>query len=247
LREAVRLRDEFLAVASHELYTPMTSLKLSLQMLARLGPAQLAGPPGAALFHILEAQEQRLTRLIGDLLDVSRLEAGRLAISRKTVDLAEVARDVVRSFDRQLADVHCKVELRADRPVLGAWDPERIAQVLSNLLSNSAKWGAGRPIEVAVRAGPKCASLSVTDHGSGVPVDRRGRIFERFARATSTEHYAGLGLGLSICKGIVDAHGGTIHFESEPDRATTFSVELPYEPPTREEPDIARSTPVATS
>jgi signal transduction histidine kinase len=228
-REAIRLHDEFLAVASHELYTPMTSLKLSLQMLARLGPGELTHPHGAALLHVLENQEQRLTRLIDDLLDVSRLETGRLALTRESVDLAEVARGVVRSMQRQLADAGCDVELRSDRPTMGHWDAARLGQVLSNLLSNAAKWGAGHPIEIAVQGEPRQASMTVSDHGSGIAPTDRSRIFERFTRAASAEHRGGLGLGLSISKGIVDAHGGTIRFETELGRGTTFIVELPYE------------------
>jgi signal transduction histidine kinase len=230
-REAISMRDEFLAVASHELYTPMTSLGLSLEMLTRLGSNELAGPGGRKLLGIIEEQGRRLTRLIGDLLDVSRLEARRLLLSPSPIDLAELARQVVGSLERQLAKAHCDVRLFADQPVQGSWDPARISQVLSNLLSNAAKFGAARPIDVVVRGEADHATISVTDHGRGIATEEQQRIFERFARAASAEHFGGLGLGLFISRGIVDAHGGRIWVESEPGVATTFTVELPYASP----------------
>jgi len=114
-----------------------------------------------------------------------------------------------------------------DGPVLGQWDPMRIEQVMLNLLSNAAKFGAGKPIAVRIARLESHVRLSVTDHGIGVEPSLQARIFDPFERAVSAKHYGGLGLGLYICRRIVEAHGGSIRVESRPDSGATFVVELP--------------------
>jgi len=119
------------------------------------------------------------------------------------------------------------VELRADEPIPDQWDRARIEQVIVNLLANAIKFGAGKPIRVTVSAQEDRARVRVRDQGIGIPPDRLGGIFDRFERAVSSRQFGGLGLGLFIARGIVEAHGGTISVESRPDEGTTFTVEMP--------------------
>jgi len=230
-QEAIRIRDEFLSVASHELYTPITSLMLSLE-------AMLPSPPGAAgealdarathkLLDLVSRQGRRLVRLIGDLLDVSRIQTGRLVLELGDVELGALMQDVIERLEPDLARSRCVLSVHAPAAVHGRWDRSRLDQVVTNLLSNSMKFGPGKPIEVAIGAERGLARLVVRDRGIGIHLAFQGRIFDRFERAVSSEHYGGLGLGLYISRRIIEAHGGSIRVESEPEAGSTFTVELP--------------------
>jgi signal transduction histidine kinase len=227
-QESARLRDEFLSVASHELNTPMVSLILTLQALQ-----QAAGDPAATqrlpkMASLAERQGQRLRRLISDLLDVTRIERGPLPLRLETVDLAALTVEALARSRPELTKAGCEVRVTGvDRPIVGRWDPQRVDQILVNLLSNAAKFGKERPIEVCLEEIEGRARLSVTDHGIGIDLRQQAHIFNRFARGVSALHYGGLGLGLYICRRIVDAHGGVIGVRSEPGHGATFTVELP--------------------
>jgi predicted ATPase/signal transduction histidine kinase len=228
-REAVRLRDEFLSIASHELNTPMTALMLNLQgMLSTMAPDL---PPDRILqmVGLAERQGKRLTRLIRELLDVTRLERGAIGLEREEVELGALVRGVVTRFAPELNKAGCEVSVAAPEPVAGRWDPMRLEQVVLNLLSNAAKFGSGRPIEIRVGRRDGLASLAVTDHGIGIHPDQHQRIFERFERGVPATHYGGLGLGLYVCRGLVLAHGGSISVESQLDQGATFIVTLPLD------------------
>ena len=224
-QQAIRMRDEFLSVASHELRTPMTSLMLTLQNFTRT--ASLSPELSARLATMAERQGHRLTRLIEELLEVSRFEEGAPSLAGQEVDLAALVRDVVTRSALDLGRAQCTLVLAADQPVVGVWDPSRLEQVVVNLLSNAIKFGAGAPIEVRVDATDHTARLSITDHGIGIERNQQQRIFDRFARAVSAQRYGGLGLGLFISRRIVEAHGGRIHVESAPGEGACFTVELP--------------------
>jgi predicted ATPase/signal transduction histidine kinase/tRNA A-37 threonylcarbamoyl transferase component Bud32 len=228
-QEAVRLRDEFLSIASHELYTPMTSLMLSLQGLAA---AVQGGQPvdSKALrkrLELVSRQGQRLVRLIGELLDVSRIKAGRILLELADVELGALVRDVVERLEPDLVRAQCTLSIQASAPVTGRWDRSRLDQVTTNLLSNAIKFGAGRPIEIFISEEAGVARLTVRDHGIGISPALRSRIFDRFERAVPVRHYGGLGLGLYISLRIAEAHGGTIRVESQPGAGAEFTVELP--------------------
>jgi len=230
LQKAVRVRDEFLSVASHELKTPLTPLSLKLQMLER----ELKRHPDSALKQHVASyvdlghrQIKKLTELIGDLLDVSRIGAGRLRLEKQEVDLAALVREVVSRFEPTATQAGTPLELQLDGAPRGQWDPGRLEQVVTNLLDNALKYGPGKPILLQLRAEPGQAVLTVTDHGIGIEPAYLGRIFERFERAVSDRHYGGLGLGLYITRELVHAHGGTIRVQSEPGVRTAFTVELP--------------------
>ena len=235
-REAVRARDEFLSIASHELKTPLTTLQLQIQGLAR----KLKSSPEDPVFQGLaarvgtsERQVERLTGLINNLLDISRITAGRLELDLEPLDLSAVAREAAARFRDDLARAGCALEIRADGACHGEWDRLRLEQVVMNLLSNAAKYGAGRPIEIEVDGGETTARFSIRDHGIGIPAEHQSRIFERFERAVSDRHYGGLGLGLWIVRQIVDAFGGPIEVESRVGEGSTFTVLLPRAPKKR--------------
>ncbi|MDY7228172.1 ATP-binding protein [Hyalangium rubrum] len=229
-QRAVRLRDEFLAVASHELKTPLTPLRLQFQGLRRVVESKVGEPvsPERVLraVHGCESQVRKLAGLVNDLLDVARLAQGRLPLHLEVVDLVEVTRELLEQFSTEFGRAGCRVEFEAGAPVLGFWDRLRLEQVATNLLTNALKYGAGRPIRVRVWQERGVAWLSVRDEGIGIAPEHRSRIFGKFERAVSERHYGGLGLGLHITQQIVGALGGSIQVESEPGHGSTFTVAL---------------------
>ncbi|WP_437739898.1 AAA family ATPase [Sorangium sp. So ce1504] len=228
---AIERRDEFLLVASHELKTPLTSLKMQAHLLARLLPrfqrAEISPERIDAAIQLLNRQIARLAHLVNELLDVTRLNAGQLTLARAPLDLAALTREVVERMRQQVVDARCPTKLDMEGPVVGDWDASRMEQVLINLLSNAIKYGAGGPIHVVVRGEGDRARLVVRDHGMGIAEADQARIFERFERAVSVRNFGGLGLGLYIVRWIVTSHGGTIRVESKPGAGATFVVELP--------------------
>ena len=226
-QESVRLRDEFLSIASHELKTPLTSLQLQVSGLRRnLARGPLPQERLVAKVATIDHQVERLGKLVESLLDVSRAAAGPLQLETTDVDLAQLVREVSAGFDAALVAAGCRLELSLAEGVVGRWDRMRLAQVITNFLSNALKYGPGAPIAVTVAARADKAVLAVRDHGIGIaPADQR-RLFHRFARAVSPEHYSGLGLGLWIVKVLVEAMGGTVAVASQPGEGSTFTVEL---------------------
>ncbi|WP_338266002.1 GAF domain-containing sensor histidine kinase [Corallococcus caeni] len=227
-QSAVRLRDEFLSVASHELKTPLTSLILQHNLIARA--LEVAGTQGPVTGKLNTAQRQvhRLTALVDNLLDVSRLSLGKLALERAEVDLAQLTRDAVERLEDVFTQARCPLRLELPRTLTGQWDSLRLDQVLVNLLTNAAKYGAGHP--VTVRAGVDASDeawLEVRDEGIGIEADALPRLFGRFERAVSERHYGGLGLGLYISRQIVEALGGRIDVDSQPGQGATFTLRLP--------------------
>jgi len=228
LEKAVAARDQFLALASHELRTPLSTMTLLVdnfvETVARSDkPAALI----AQQMPILKRQVERLGTLVLEMLAVSRITGGGLDLSPAPVDLAVIVREVVDRFRFEIERRHVAVEMHAGLPVVGMWDGARLDQVVSNLLSNALKFGAGRPVEISVRAEAARAVLIVRDRGIGIAPQIRSKIFGPFSGAVSTRHHAGLGLGLWITHQIVRDSGGSITVESRPDEGSTFTVELP--------------------
>jgi signal transduction histidine kinase len=233
-QEAVRLRDQFLSVASHELKTPLTPLNLRLQTLRReLERQETPVNPVRLREHVavLQRQCKRLSTLAEGLLDVSRLEAGRLVLDLEYVDLSALTREVVSRFAAQAARTNTPLEVTAPEAVVGRWDRIRLEQVVSSLLSNALKYGAGRSVHVSVEHVPTGARLRVRDEGIGISPEHLPRIFDRFERAVSAEHFGGLGLGLYLTRHLVEAFGGTIRASSESGKGSTFDVDLPLASP----------------
>ncbi|HVH40913.1 MAG TPA: ATP-binding protein, partial [Labilithrix sp.] len=232
-RRALRLREEFFALASHELRTPLTSLRMGLDILLHVTTAKTSVSPEAmsrTLDRVMSKLAQ-LERLTSELVDVTRIEQGPLVLHRTPIELGTLVRRGVEQFDLELAAARCTVSVDCDEPVTGMWDSSRLEQVVTSLLTNAIKFGAQHPIEVRIRQVDGIARLDVTDHGIGIDRSRLPHVFDRFERAVSLMSYGGLGLGLYITRAIVIAHGGTIHVESELGIGSTFRIALPCRPP----------------
>jgi signal transduction histidine kinase len=232
-REAVKARDAFLTMAAHELRTPLASLALHAELLARW--ARRSPPPSpadmTARAEKIIGQTRRLDRLVDQLLDVSRISAGRLELEPEEVALDTIVEDVVSRFEEELSRVGSTLRVEsAGPPVAGRWDPMRIDQVVTNLVGNAIKYGGGRPICVRVELSGDRASLAVRDQGIGIAPDQQRRLFQRFARAAGRGAPGGIGLGLWISRQLVDAHGGSIRVESALGEGSSFIVELPCRP-----------------
>jgi signal transduction histidine kinase len=232
-QEAIRVRDEFLSVASHELKTPLTPISLRLQSLAMETEKQADSPYVAKVRTSVEAgrkQVHKLSSLIGDLLDVSRISAGRLKLELDTVDCAAIVRDVVTRYEAPATQAGSPLRVEAPEQLEGWWDRLRVDQIVTNLLDNAIKYGAGKPIHIQLGGDAERAILTVRDEGIGIEPQKMTRIFERFERAVSERHYGGLGLGLYITKTLVEAMAGTIQVQSRPGQGALFTVELPRRP-----------------
>ena len=229
--DAIRARDEFLSVASHELRTPLSALQLQIQTLLqppRRSPHAVLSPEQIkAKLEMAYRQIERLTRIVGELMDVSRITAGRLRLELEEIDLSAVVRNVVGRFGEEASRTHSHVEISATIPVLGLWDRIRVEQVIANLLTNAFKFGGGKPIEITVEETGPIGRLVFVDHGIGIAPEDIERIFQRYEQAISSRAFGGLGLGLYIARQIIEAHGGTIRVESQPGAGSTFTIDLP--------------------
>ena len=230
IEEAVRMRDEFLAIASHELKTPLVPLQLQLDDFQRvLRRRGVDDDAVAQRLATMTRQTTRLSKLVENLLDLSRIAAGRLTLQPEEFDFSEMVRDVVRRLAPEAESLGCTLEVHAGEPVRGRWDQLRLEQVVSNLLANAVKYGAAHPIEIEVQPEERKVRLTMRDHGIGMSPQDAARVFERFERAVSVRHYGGLGLGLYITRQIVEAHGGAISVDSRLGDGATFTVVLPVD------------------
>jgi len=231
LREAVHARDEFLSVASHELRTPITTLTLQIDGLSRMmhDPAPSAAAPEkmSRRLDITRRQVDRLAALVSTLIDVSRITAGRVQLTRQLADLVEVVRSVAERFGEEVLRSGSTLTFDRQGPIWGMFDTSRVDQVLSNLLSNAIRYGRGKPIVVGARSLGTMARFWVEDRGIGIPPEHQARIFQRYERAAPSTNYAGLGLGLWISRQLVETMGGTISVRSRPDEGSVFTVEIP--------------------
>lgn len=234
-RAAVRARELFLSIASHELRAPLTPLMVQVELLLRTAKegalARVAPERVVAQLESVDRQTRRLARLLDQLLDLSRMSMGRLSLELEELDLADLVRQVVGRHEVELARAGYTLAIAAPGPVMGRWDRSRLEQVVTNLLGNAIKYGQGKPIEIAIDARDTTARLAVRDHGIGISLADQQRIFQRFERAVSHRDFIGLGLGLHIARQIIEAHGGTIRVESQVGAGSTFTVELPRRGP----------------
>jgi signal transduction histidine kinase/CHASE1-domain containing sensor protein len=234
-QEAIRMRDSFLSIASHELKTPLTALQLQIDgLLRRLDPEETESlRPERLRSRLLTVnrQSRRLGALIDELLDVSRVTEGRLTLALEEVNLADLLLELKARFEPELSRSGCTLAIKGEITVRGRWDRSRLDQVLTNLLANAIKYGPGKPIEIRILRGPDEVCLFVTDQGMGVDPKDQARIFERFERAVSERQYGGFGLGLWISRQIVEALGGTIQLTSQLGQGSTFEVRLPLRGP----------------
>jgi PAS domain S-box-containing protein len=231
-QRAIGVRDDFISIASHELRTPLTPLKMQIQLLTKyiLNPSDSSPTRQSTLNNLLldaEYQMDRLLKLVENLLDVSRMNAGRLVLSRERVDLGELVFNTIKQFSTELEAAHCSLNLTISPNIIGIWDRLRIEQVVINLLTNAIKYGRGKPIKIYVGQQQGNAILTVIDQGIGISVKDQEKIFGRFERAASIRTFGGLGLGLYISQQIVESHRGTIFVKSELGKGATFQVLLP--------------------
>ncbi len=230
LRDALAARDTFLSVASHELRTPLTPLALKLEMLAREARTQSEAPFARRVLEYTDATRRQVTRLsslVSDLLDVSRIAAGRFTVEREPVDLAAVVREVVTRFEPQAQRAGSRLTLEAPESLPTHSDRLRIDQVVTNLVDNAIKYGNAKPIQVRLWSEPGWAVLTVSDQGIGIEPAKLDAIFGRYERAVSERHYGGLGLGLYISRSVVELLGGSVSAASERGSGATFEVRLP--------------------
>lgn len=229
LEQATRLKEDFLSAAAHDLKTPLTTIITRAQLMRRRAQRDPVAPADLGSIESLLREGQRLKRLVLDLLDATRVEQGRLVGPRELMDLAIMAREVC---VRHATDQHpCAVE--APGPVVSFYDPQRIEQLLDNLVENAIKYSPdGGPIQLAVRHDAAGVHMSVTDQGIGIPPDDLPQLFARFHRGTNVDdrRFPGMGLGLFICHGIVEQHGGELTVESRLGYGSTFHVRLPFVP-----------------
>ncbi len=231
-QRAVRVRDEFLSIASHELKTPLTPLRLQATAIERaLDRGDLSRLREKA--SGMHRQVDRINMLVEELLDVGRIRSGRLLLDRSSTDLASVVRAVLERMHGELEGAGCVASLSVVGDPHGEWDASRIDQIVTNLLSNAVKYGPNAPISIEVRGGRDDVWLTVTDRGIGISAEDQTRIFQRFERAVSDRNYGGLGLGLFIVHEFVTAHGGDVSVRSAPGEGAAFVVRLPRAPAQR--------------
>jgi PAS domain S-box-containing protein len=235
LQRAVGARDEFIATVAHELRNPIAPLTFQVRLaLNKAEQFAATGTPVSVewIQTQLRGVEQRLHRLLETLdrlLDVSRLSTGRIDLQAEPMNLADVVREVIDGLDAELAVARCKLTLSARGMATGSWDRLRVEQVIRNLLSNAIRFGAGRPIEVAVDADHDFARVVVRDHGIGIAPDQQSKIFERFERGAE-QRSGGFGIGLWIVRNICAAMGGAVSVDSTVGEGACFTVMLPRRP-----------------
>lgn len=230
-QEAVRAREEFLSLASHELKTPLTSLLLQLQIVLRsISQDPLAKLSIERLLNLLknaENQTKKLADLISNLLNVSRITGGRLSLQLKRVNLSEILNRVVDNFKERPIRENVQIKSFIEKDVIGKWDSLQLDQVITNLVSNALKYGKGKPIEIRLESENNWARIIVKDNGIGIGSKDLNNIFEPFSRMVKDDDQQGLGVGLYIVKQIVEAHRGRIKVFSTLHKGSTFIVELP--------------------
>jgi signal transduction histidine kinase len=232
-QDAVQLREDFLSMASHELKTPLTGLQLQVSGIRRLLAKET--PPDLEKLRprmaTVDRQLGRLSALIDSLLDVSHVSSGKMQLELGDVELASVLRDVADRFRDELAAKGCTLTLDLPEGVVGRWDQLRLDEVVTNLVHNAIKYGAGKPVSLSAWAKNGEATVEVRDQGIGLSAAEQGQLFKRFSRLVSPQHYGGFGLGLWIAKVFVEGMGGRVEVESTPGCGASFRAILPLAGP----------------
>jgi len=232
LQESVQSRDDFLSIASHELKTPLTSLKLQSQQFERSlrknDPAVFEPDRIRQFSTLTNKQVDRLTRLVDDMLDISRIRFGKLTINKTKLDVCELVNDVIERMKPQFIQSGAPAPiLKTCSQLFATADKMRLEQVMMNLLTNALRYGSNKQVTVEVLSIGQNVQIQIKDQGIGISKEAQEKIFERFERAIEADEVSGLGLGLYISRQIVLAHSGKIWVESELGKGSTFYVEIP--------------------
>ncbi len=229
---AVRLRDEFLSIASHELKTPLTPLKLQTQALLRTltAPGEWTSEQQSRILRMIQSSDRqldRLAKLVEEMLDIARITNGKLSLELERFNVSALIKEVLDRFSDQVKPSENLVRLEIPDELWVTLDRIRVEQVIVNLLTNALKYGNNQPISISAEAAGDFMSLRFIDHGIGIAKEDQKRIFDRYERAAAPGHVSGLGLGLYIVSQIVRAHGGAISIQSEVGKGSVFTVKLP--------------------
>lgn len=231
LEKAIAVRDQFLSIASHELKTPLTTLKLQNELrkheIAKVGIENLAPAKIEKMILSNEKQLERLIRLVDDMLDVSRLTLGKFQLEKEQIDLSLLVEDVLERYRPQFETHQIKLTVNIEPYLMIEGDKFRLEQVVANLLMNSIKYGNNQPVHVQVEQVDNRQVVKVIDQGIGIHEKNFKKVFDQFERAVSPNVASGLGLGLFICRQIIEAHKGEIWVESELGKGSTFVFSLP--------------------
>jgi PAS domain S-box-containing protein len=232
---SVQARDNFMGIASHELKTPLTAMKLQMQMNQKMleyeGVESFGAEALKKIFSRSINQVDRLTRLVDDMLDMSRISSDKLRMHFTQVDLSHLVKETVQSFAPQLQEVGIELHLNLQENIVLSLDEARMDQVITNLLTNVIRYAPSKPLHIDLRTQGDQAILSVKDQGIGIHSKYHETIFERFERGTATRDISGMGLGLYISRNIIESHRGTITVRSEPGLGSEFVITLPLKRP----------------
>ena len=238
LKNALQARDEFISMASHQLKTPLTSLKLNSQLFKRTliknGPNQAVSFERALLFaEQSEKQINKLNKIVEDMLNVSDLKMGQFNLAPEEFNLSEMINEVITTIngqDENKFDNQINLNICHNQQELNVFlDKSRIEQVLVNLLSNSLRYGKGKKINVNLKIQDDKTLISIKDNGVGIAKENLGKIFEEYQKIETPNEITGMGLGLFVSKQIIESHGGKIWVDSELGLGSEFKIELPFE------------------
>ncbi|MFC4309438.1 sensor histidine kinase [Steroidobacter flavus] len=227
LRAAIAARDEFIAIAAHELRNPMTPIVGQVQLLLTRARRELASPALLQGLETLEVAVDHYVRRATTLLEITRLNAEDVPLEPINFDLCDLVRACVRKYEQLATRAGSTLHCDLPGPVDGTWDHLATEQVLDNLLSNAIRYGDGQPVRIELESAPTWVEVRVIDRGIGVAPADRERIFQRFERGLAASRSGGFGIGLWLSSKLVQAQGGTMTLQSEPGQGSTFTVRLP--------------------
>jgi two-component system OmpR family sensor kinase len=226
LREAIRVRDDFLAIATHELRNPLTPILLGLQLIR----AAEKSKDGAKLMHELDRLERQIKHFVArtnTLLEIAQITSGKFHLDPSKLNLSEVIGDIVNDYMPLAIRSGSELSVNVQNDVMAVLDRTAVSGIVENLLSNAIKYGQGKPIEITLTATAEMAQITVRDNGIGIDEKDRARIFERFERAVGRQVQSGFGIGLWLSRSFVELMGGSITIFGEPGAGSVFTVSLP--------------------
>lgn len=227
LRAAVAARDEFIAVAAHELRNPMTPIVGQVQLLLSRARREHASETLISGLEMLETAVDHYVRRATTLLEITRLNAEKIQLQPVLFDLCELVRDCVRKYEQMAARAGSELRFFVDQPVLGTWDRLATEQVIDNLVSNAIRYGDSQPVRIDLAADEQQVELRVVDRGIGIAPADHAKIFERFEQGSAAPRTGGFGIGLWLSNKLVQAQGGLLQVDSELGQGSTFIVSLP--------------------